>query len=177
MKGFLLRRPIPTDVRARLCGDHPEQGAYLADHLQGALPAIALTGHVALSTAFQNDVAAEMIFAQQVYGYGRANDVLLGISTSGNSKNVLQAVRVAHSMGLRTIGLTGASGGQMTALCDVTMRVPATQTLEVQELHLPVYHALCCMLEAAFFRKLKSFKVLMRFATTAENRIKPPEIG
>lgn len=153
MKGFLLQRPVPSDFRARLRESWPDQVEHLADHLQGALPAVALTGHMALSTAFQNDVAAEMIFAQQVYGYGRVGDVLLGISTSGNSKNVLHALRVAHSMGLRTLGLTGASGGQMAALCDVCICVPATQTLEVQELHLPVYHTLCCMLEAAFFER------------------------
>lgn len=153
MKGFLLRRPVPAAFRAQLRERWPEQADDLADHLQGALPAIALTGHLALSTAFQNDVAAEMIFAQQVYGYGQVGDVLLGISTSGNSKNVLHALRVAHSMELPTLGLTGASGGQMAALCDVCICVPATQTLEVQELHLPVYHALCCMLEAAFFER------------------------
>ncbi len=153
MKGFLLRRPVPAEFRTRLHERWPEQGEALADHLQGALPAIALTGHLSLSTAFQNDVAADMVFAQQVYGYGHAGDVLLGISTSGNSKNVLNALRVAHSMRLRTIGLTGMSGGQMAALCDACICVPATQTLEVQELHLPVYHALCCMLEAAFFER------------------------
>jgi len=145
MKGFLLRRPVPAEVAG-----HPAlegEGALL----QGALPAISLVGQTALSTAYANDVAAEMIFAQQVYGLGRPGDVLLGISTSGNAKNVCSALRVARAVGMQTIGFTGAGGGQMLDLCDICLRVPATETYRVQEMHLPLYHALCAMLEVAFF--------------------------
>jgi D-sedoheptulose 7-phosphate isomerase len=151
MKGYLRARPVPPDVRQALSDAFPEQGAYLADHLQGALPAISLVSQTALLTAFANDVAADMIFAQQVYGYGNAGDVLVGISTSGNSSNVLHALRVARTMGLRTLGITGASGGAMNDLCDVTIRVPWEQTTDIQERHLAIYHALCAMLEDEFF--------------------------
>ncbi|HEX7021510.1 MAG TPA: SIS domain-containing protein [Trueperaceae bacterium] len=157
MKGFTRARPVPEDVRRRLCEQPPGEGAsnpdrhYLADHLQGALPAISLVSQSGLITAFANDVAADMIFAQQVYGYGREGDALLGISTSGNSRNVLNALRVARAQGLSTVGLTGRDGGSMKALCDVTMIVPKKETSEIQERHLPIYHALCIMLEHAFF--------------------------
>ncbi len=145
MKGFLLRRPLPESFVSdpNLCGE--------GERLQGALPAIVLTGHGALASAFLNDVDPALVYAQQVYGYGRAGDVLLGISTSGNAGNVLHALRVARAARLRTIGLTGETGGAMQKLCDVCIRVPARETYRVQEYHLPVYHALCAMLEAAFF--------------------------
>lgn len=151
MKGYLRARPVPPEVRQALSDAFPEQGAYLADHLQGALPAISLVSQTALLTAYANDVAADMIFAQQVYGYGNAGDVLVGISTSGNSSNVLHALRVARVTGLRTLGITGASGVAMNALCDVTIRVPWEQTTDIQERHLAIYHALCAMLEDKFF--------------------------
>jgi D-sedoheptulose 7-phosphate isomerase len=151
MKSFMIERPIRADQRARLQERFPEEGAYLANHLQGALPAIALTGHLALTSAFSNDVAGDMIFAQQLYGYGRPGDVLLAISTSGNSRNVLNAVKVANVLGIKTIGLTGAHGGQLTALCDVVVRVPADTVYVIQEYHLPVYHTLCRMVEMEFF--------------------------
>jgi D-sedoheptulose 7-phosphate isomerase len=151
MKSFVLKRAIPTDDRRRLIQHFPESGTYLADHLQQALPAISLAGHLALSTAFQNDVAADMVFAQQVYGYGRPGDVLLAISTSGNSRNVIYALQVAQAQGLATIGLTGQGGGRMNDLCDVTLCAPAVETSMVQEYHLPIYHVLCLMLEAEFF--------------------------
>jgi D-sedoheptulose 7-phosphate isomerase len=122
----------------------------LAAHLQGALPAISLASHTALATAFANDVAADMVFAQQVYGYGKPGDVLIGISTSGNSGNVVRALQVARALGLRTIGLTGR-GGRMHPLCNVSIRVPFDSTPKVQERHLPIYHALCMMLEEVFF--------------------------
>ncbi len=151
MKGFRSKRPVSAGMRDRLRANFPDHGGYLADHLQGALPAISLVSHVALTTAFANDVAADLVFAQQVYGYGRAGDALLAISTSGNAPNVLHALRVARVLGLHTLGLTGSSGGAMVALCDVAIRVPHTDTARVQERHLPVYHALCAMLEEAFF--------------------------
>ena len=119
--------------------------------LQGALPAIALTGHPALSTAFLNDVKADMTFAQQVYGYGKAGDVLIALSTSGNSANVLHAVTVAKARNLAVIGLTGRDGGRLREICDVCITVPAWVTADIQEYHLPVYHTLCAMLEEYFF--------------------------
>ncbi len=151
MKGFRSKRPLSPDRRALLCAAEPEHGDYLADHLQGALPAISLVSQSGLMTAFANDVAPDMVFAQQVYGYGRAGDTLLGISTSGTSRNVLHALRVARAMKLRTIGLTGQDGGTMVGLCDVTIRVPYTDTARIQERHLPIYHTLCAMLEETFF--------------------------
>ncbi|MCI0709742.1 MAG: SIS domain-containing protein [Chloroflexi bacterium] len=153
MKGFERQRPISYELRQQLARLDSENGAYIADHLQGALPTIALTGHIALGTAFSNDVAGDMVFAQQVYGLGKAGDTLIGISTSGNSTNVLHALAVAKVLGLHSIGLTGKTGGKMPALCDVTIRVPYERTLEIQERHLPVYHALSIMLEQEFFHE------------------------
>lgn len=151
MKGFMLKRPLSIEQRAKLTTHFPTDGDYLADHLQGALPAIALTGQLALSTAFLNDVAGDMVFAQQVYGYAQPMDVLLAISTSGNSKNVLNAIKVAKALGVKTMGLTGQHGGQMNDLCDVVVRVPAGEVYVIQEYHLPIYHTLCRMLEVEFF--------------------------
>lgn len=151
MKGFMSKRPIPDGMRDKLRQFGAENGDYLAEQLQGALPAISLVSHTALATAYANDVAADMVFAQQVYGYGKPGDVLVGLSTSGNSQNVVKALQVARAMGLRTIGLTGAGGGAMKELCDVTIRVPYDSTPDIQERHLPIYHALCIMLEDEFF--------------------------
>ena len=151
MKGYLQPRPVPSSLRADLAAHFPAEGEYLADHLQGALPTISLVSQMALITAYANDVAADMIFAQQVYGYGKPGDVLLGISTSGRSVNVLHALRVARVRGLGTLGITGGSGGEMPDLCDVAIRVPQAHTAEIQERHLAIYHALCGMLEAEFF--------------------------
>lgn len=153
MKGFMLKRPLPDSVRQKFRDFFPEEGDYLADHLQGALQSISLVSHSGLISAFTNDVAAETVFAQQVYGYGRKGDVLLAISTSGNSANVVRAVQVAKVMGLSTIGLTGKKGGKLADLCDVTIKAPRDQTHQIQELHLPIYHALCIALEADFFGK------------------------
>lgn len=154
MKGFISKRPIPDKMRQRFTDLFPEEGDFLADNLQGALPTISLVSHSALITAFINDVSAETVFAQQVYGYGQRGDALLAISTSGNSANVVRAVQVAKALELRTIGLTGEGGGKLSGLCDVTIKVPEKETHRIQELHLPVYHALCIALEEAFFGKL-----------------------
>jgi len=151
MKGFKLKRSLPKAQREQLISASPEDGQYLADHLQGALPAVSLVSQTSLTSAFINDVASDMVFAQQVLGYGKPGDVLLGLSTSGNAKNVVNAVKVAKAIGLKAIGLTGKSGGALKNLCDVTIRVPAAETYAVQEYHLPVYHALCAMLEQEFF--------------------------
>ncbi len=151
LKRFLLPRPIPPDIADKLRRQDATEGDYLANHLEAALPALALTGHPALATAMANDVAGDLAFAQQVYGLGQKGDVLLGISTSGRSRSVCHALRVAAAKGIVTVGLTGRDGGAMVSLCDVAIRVPETETYRIQELHLPVYHCLCLMVEAHFF--------------------------
>jgi phosphoheptose isomerase len=151
IKGFMLKRSLSAPQQAASEHDHPDHGKRLAQQPQGGLPAVALTAHTALATAFVNDVAPELIFAQQLHVYARSGDVLLGFSTSGNSLNVIHAFEVARTRGVRTIGLTGRTGGQMAALCDVCIRVPHDRTPRIQERHLPIYHALCIALENRFF--------------------------
>lgn len=151
MKGFMSKRPLSAEDSGAFAAMFPEDGPYLAAHLQGALPAISLTGATALTSAYANDVAPDMIYAQQVFGYGRPEDVLLGISTSGHSANVIRALQTAKVRGLATIGLTGRSGGRMADLCDVTVKVPWELTSDIQERHLPIYHALCQWVEQIFF--------------------------
>jgi D-sedoheptulose 7-phosphate isomerase len=151
MKGFLKRRPISSSDMAKLEAASKSDGKTIAERLQGALPAISLASPVSLITAIANDIDFEMIFAQQVYGLGRPGDVLLGISTSGNSRNVSNAVIVAKALGLGTIVLTGRSGGALAPLADVAIKVPAEDIVEIQEFHLPVYHWLSTELEEIFF--------------------------
>jgi phosphoheptose isomerase len=148
---FEKLRPIPAEQAESLRAQFGDDGDFLARHLQGALPAISLVSQTSLMTALANDVAAEWVFAQQVWAYGCPGDVLLGISTSGNSQNVLHAMRVAKFRGLKTIGLTGRDGGVMRDLCDVCLIAPSQITAEIQEIHLPLYHALCGALEEHFF--------------------------
>lgn len=151
MKGFERRRPLAADERERLLALFPGEGQYLADHLQGTLPALSLVSQASLITAVANDLAADLIFAQQVVGYGRRGDVLLAISTSGNSASVLHALRVARARGLGTVGLTGHDGGAMAGLCDVLLRVPRQATADIQGGHQSLYHTLCALLEKEFF--------------------------
>lgn len=151
MKEFKLKRKVYSDQASALKEIDPELGQVLADNLQGALPTICLTGHSSLTTAFMNDANADLVFAQQVNGYGKPGDVLLGISTSGNSKNVLYAAINAKAKGLKVIGLTGTKESKLMKYADVCIRVPETETYKIQELHLPVYHCLCLMLEEKFF--------------------------
>jgi D-sedoheptulose 7-phosphate isomerase len=151
MKGFLKRRPIPSSHAAQLEAIGKADGKAIALRLQGALAAISLASPVSLTSAIANDIDFEMIFAQQVYGLGRRGDVLMGISTSGNSKNVSNAVIVAKALGLGTIVLTGRPGGRLAPLADVSIKVPADNIAEIQELHLPVYHWLSTELEETFF--------------------------
>lgn len=151
MKGFVLSRKTDADFAEKLICADEKLGPELAEKLQGALPAIALTNHNALSTAFLNDIDAVFGFAQQVNGYGQQGDVFLGITTSGNSKNILYANTVAKAKGLKTIALTGGTGGAIKKMADVAIIVPETETYKIQELHLPVYHCLCLMLEAKYF--------------------------
>ena len=151
MKEFKLKREVYHDQAEAMQRIDPELGTILAKHLQGALPAIALTGHSSLTTAFMNDSNPELIFAQQVNGYGKAGDVFLGISTSGNSRNILFAAVTAKSKGLKVIGLTGQKPNRLAQLADVCIQVTETETYKIQELHRPVYHCLCMMLEEHFF--------------------------
>lgn len=151
MKGFKNSRKCDEEMTQRLKAVDGKMGAVLANNLQGALPAIALDGHIALNTAFMNDCAPLLCFAQQVNGYGCCGDVLLAISTSGNSQNVLYAVVAAKARGMKVIGLTGQRESVLSALADVCIRVPQTETYMIQELHLPVYHCLCLMLEEEFW--------------------------
>ena len=151
MKGFKLPRKPEADFAEKLVEENQELGSVLAENLQGALPAIALDGHPALSTAYMNDCEPLLCFAQQVNGYGKSGDVFLGISTSGNSKNVLFAATTAHAKGMKVIGLTGAKDSKLKDMSDVCIKAPQTETYMIQELHLPIYHCLCLMLENRFF--------------------------
>ena len=150
MKSFSKERKLDESIKNCLVASSKKFGPRLAQCLQPGLPAISLTCHSALNTAFANDVDPDLIFAQQVLGYGKKGDVLMGISTSGNSKNVLNAMVTARSLGLPVLGLSGRKGGGFNDYCDIVIRVDAEITPEVQELHLPVYHALCEMLEQFF---------------------------
>jgi D-sedoheptulose 7-phosphate isomerase len=146
LKGFEGDRAVGPDMRARLGDD-------LADKLLGALPVIPLTGFMSLSSAYANDCHSAYIFAQLTLALGQAGDVLVALSTSGNSDNVLYAVQTARALGLRVVGLTGATGGRLRDLCDACICVPVERTYQIQELHLPVYHTLSLMLEAEFFEE------------------------
>ncbi len=151
MKEFKLKRKIYKDQAEAMKQIDLELGTVLANHLQGALPTISLTGHSSLTTAFMNDSLPDLIFAQQVYGYGKPHDVFLGISTSGNSRNVLYAAVAAKAKDMKVIGLTGQRHCRLAELADICIQVPETETYKIQELHLPVYHCLCMMLEEHFF--------------------------
>ena len=151
MKEFKLKRKIYSAQADRLKKIDADMGLVLAENLQGTLPAISLVGEPGLSTAFMNDAVPELVFAQQVNGYGKAGDVFLGISTSGNSKNILYAAVAAKSKGLKVIGLTGQKENKLETFADVCIHVGETETYKIQELHLPVYHCLCLMLEDKFF--------------------------
>ena len=157
MKGFLLPRHLDEHILAKLheaCdATDPRTVDYFMQNLQGALPAISLPSQLAISTAFSNDQAPDLTFAQQVLGLGKPEDVLLGITTSGNSKNVLYAFRMAKALGMKSIALTGASGGKCVTggYADITIKAPADETYMIQEYHLPIYHALCIAVEEEFF--------------------------
>lgn len=151
MKAFIKPRKLDESLQNKLKSIDDKLGQVLADNLQGALPAIAVTGHIGLSTAYLNDCNPLLSFAQQVNGFGNEGDVFLGISTSGNSENILYALVTAKAKGMKTVGLSGRDGGKMRELCDAIIIAPETETFKIQELHLPIYHALCLMLEARFF--------------------------
>ena len=151
MKGFENPRKLKEVEVDKLKSVNNELGEVLGEHLQGGLPAIALDGHFALSTAYMNDCEPLLCFAQQVNGYGSAGDVFLGISTSGNSKNIIYAATVAKARGMKVVGLTGAKDSKLSKMADVTIRSLQTRTYMIQEHHLPIYHCLCLMLEDRFF--------------------------
>lgn len=151
MKTFNKNRKLPDDFINDLNKIDSEISAFLITRMQPGLPVIALSGHASLNTACINDIDGHITFSQQVYAYGNKNDVFMGISTSGNSKNILYAACVAKAKGLKIIGLTGKNGGLLKNYCDVCIKVPETETYKIQELHLPVYHVICMMLEDYFF--------------------------
>ena len=153
MKGFLLPRKLGSDMEAKMRAVCPDEADYFMENLQGALPALSMVNQVALNTAFANDQAPDLAFAQQLLGMGDAGDVLVAISTSGNSTNVIYALRMAKVKGVKTIALTGKSGGKIKSrnLADVCICVPDDETFRIQELHLPVYHMLCIAAENEFF--------------------------
>ena len=151
MKTFSKKRNLPESFISEIKRFDSETAEYLVSRMQPGLPAIALSGHASLNTACINDIDGNITFAQQVYGYGNEGDVLLAISTSGNSKNILYAAAVARVKKLKIIALTGKNGGKLKQYADVCIRVPETETWKIQELHLPVYHVLCMMLEDHFF--------------------------
>lgn len=151
MKGFENPRKLPQEYKDKLFTVDAEMGRVLGENLQGGLPAIALDGHLSLSTAYMNDCEPLLCFAQQVNGFGNEDDVFLGISTSGNSKNILYAATVAKAKGMKVIGLTGAKDSKLSAMADITIHSSQTRTYMIQEHHLPIYHCLCLMLEDRFF--------------------------
>ena len=151
MKGFEKPRKLKKRYAEKLIAVNAELGAVLVENLQGALPAIALDGHFSLITAYMNDCEPLLCFAQQMNGYGQKGDVFLGISTSGNSKNVLYAATVAKAKGIKVIGLTGAKNSKLEEIADVCVKAPQTRTYMIQEYHLAIYHCWCLMLEEYFF--------------------------
>lgn len=144
VKQFAKERPLNPEIVEKL-------GPELSSELHGGLPALSLPSMIGFHTAFNNDNNPEFAFAQQVVAFGKANDVLWGISTSGNSKNVLHAVKTAKALGLKTIGLTGENGGKLSQIADITIKAPADNVARIQELHLPIYHAICAFVEDKLF--------------------------
>lgn len=151
MKGFLMPRKLDTAMYEKMKQVCPDEADYFMKNLQGALPALSMVNQVALNTAFANDQAPDLSFAQQMLGMGDAGDVLLGISTSGNSTNVIYAVQMAKVKGVKSVVLTGKKGGKLKPLADICICVPDDETFRIQELHLPVYHMLCIAAENEFF--------------------------
>ena len=151
MKGFKMNRPLRDDQRLLLKSKFPDDSDFFSENLQQAIPALSLVSQTSLTTAFANDICSEMVFAQLVLGYGKPSDTLVGLSTTGNSRNVVNACKVAKAIGVSTIGFTGEEESLLSSVCDITIRVPAREVYRIQELHLPVYHTLCAMLETEAF--------------------------
>lgn len=155
MKGFVLPRALGQDIQEKLRSACPDMAQYCIENLQMALPAISLVSEAGLTTAYANDQAPDLAFAQQVLGHGKPGDIFWGISTSGNSANVVYAAGVARAKGMKVLGLAGETGGKLAALCDVCIRVPSRETFRIQEYHLPIYHALCLCVEEEFFGEVR----------------------
>ncbi len=155
MKSFERKRPLDVSFKERLADISASRGKYLAEKLEHGLPAISLSAHTSLITAICNDIDPQLIFAQQIMGYGEEKDVLLAISTSGNSKNIIDACITARAMNITVVGITGRSGGEMKEYCNILINVPREQTASVQELQLPVYHAICRIVEEYFYGEEK----------------------
>lgn len=153
MKGFVHSRPLPQEKRKALESVGGEEGVRMGELLQQGIPAISLSAHSALNTAFINDVDPSLIFAQQVIGLGSNKDLLWGLSTSGNSKNIVSAVIAAKSLGMKTLAMTGTKESRLSELCDICIRVDESETYKIQELHLPVYHTLCLIIENELFNR------------------------
>ena len=153
MKSFEAKRPLGKAIESELIKISGDRGEYLAQKLELALPAISLSSQTSLTTAISNDIDSDLVFAQQIVGYGKKMDVLLVISSSGNSQNIIDACIIAKALELNVIGLTGLTGGRMKNHCDILINVPETRTAFVQELHLPIYHTLCQIIENHFYNK------------------------
>ena len=151
MKGFCLPRRLSDTDKAELASVAGDDAELLGTKLQYGLAALSLVSHSALITATANDQDGKLIFAQQVWGLGQAGDILLAISTSGNSQNVLLAAKTVRAKNMLVIGLTGATGGKLTGLCDIAITVPSDNVAQIQEMHLPIYHHICASVEAHFF--------------------------
>ncbi len=151
LKGFLLKRPVNSELKDAMAEKYGNLGAEIAEKLQQGLPTISLNAHSAAISAFANDVDPELVYAQQVLAYGKPGDVLIGISTSGGAKNVAAAVMTANAMGMHTIGLTGKDGGMLAELSQIALIMPQRETYRIQEEHLAVYHLLCAMVESELF--------------------------
>lgn len=155
MKGFCKTRKLKSEDISKLEFDNftKDEKNYIISNLQGALPAISLVSHAAFMTAYGNDVKADLAFAQQVYGYGKPGDILIGLSTSGNSENVIYAIKIARSLGMKTISFTGEKESALLKNSDVTLRAPKSETYQVQEEHIKIYHMLCLAIENEFFEE------------------------
>lgn len=151
MKSFEKKRALKGEIANRLSKGYLERGKLLVQKLEAGLPAISLSAHTGLTTAISNDIGADFVFAQQIIGYGCEKDILLAISTSGNSQNIIDASATARAMNMKVIGLTGKSGGTLKYHCDFLLNVPAMSTAAVQELHLPLLHTICRIIENHFF--------------------------
>ncbi len=151
MKSFVLKRTLPPALQLALKEQWGETADYYIDNLEATIPAISLVNEVSLMTAYSNDKAADLVFAQQVLGYGKPGDVLICISTSGNSTNVLHAAKIANTLGVHVISMTGERGGKLRKMSEILLNVPSNTTYQIQELHLPIYHTICLMLEAELF--------------------------
>ncbi len=153
LKGFCKKRKISSEFRKKVGTIYPREAKEICDNLQGSLPAISLTSHISFTTAFNNDKNPNFTFAQQLLGLGKQRDVLIALSASGKAKNVVNACKLAKVLGIKTIALTGKSGGELKKICDVTICAPEEETRLIQEYHVPIYHAICYAVEDMFFEE------------------------